>query len=124
MMSLLLILAAQACPLKVDPVVCQTHDACVDRLLRTRTASIGVSVREAQLVARLDAERACALSARAEHHFANVALQACLRTDQLCPDPPALPEPVCAEFATAALSSVVACAVCAGGVGITIGLLK
>ncbi len=50
------------CPPRVPAAACAEQARCVAEVYRPRPAEEGVSAREAALVARLDAERACALA--------------------------------------------------------------
>ena len=66
--------AGAICPPGVDPAACAEQSACVSRVYRARTASTGVTATEAALVARLDAEHACALAAWSRARSSSVAL--------------------------------------------------
>jgi len=113
--ALLVLLAAQACPPGVDPAACGAQDACVQRLYRPRPADVGVTDTEASLVARLDAEHACALVGWGHAVSSSVAL-ALARPTPLCPEPliATAVECECGTLSVAALTGLGACALCGG----------
>ncbi len=98
--------------------------ACVQREYRTRTASAGVSATEAALVARAQAEHACALEAwsRAMGAAAEVRVVTATRAPVVCEQPnPSTSSNSCpGERPTwiDLLSHGGACALCGGGVAL------
>ena len=96
--------------------------SCVHREYRTRTASAGVSAREAALVARLGAEHACALEAwsRALGAAAEVRVVTATRAPVVCESNPSTPSNSCDGRTTwiDLLSHGGACALCGGGVAL------
>lgn len=97
--------------------------SCVHREYRTRTASAGVSAREAALVARLGAEHACALEAwsRALGAAAEVRVVTATRAPVVCETNSSAALTSCPEDRPTwidLLSHGGACALCGGGVAL------
>lgn len=106
-------------PRLTDARTAQT--SCVLREYRTRTASAGVSAREAALVARLGAEHACALEgwARALGGVDALAVATATRAPVVCETAPAaLACPEDRPTWIDVLSHGGACALCGGGVAL------
>lgn len=95
---------------------------CVQREYRTRTASAGVSATEAALVARAQAEHACALEAwsRALGAAAEVRVVTATRAPVVCEASPTTPTDCPGDRPTwiDLLSHGGACALCGGGVAL------
>lgn len=111
MIAILAMLTLAQPALPADVRIAQAR--CVADLYHARTASVGVSDREARLVARLEAEHDCALLARLEVRNLLTALAAERENNAVCAAvaPPLAPS--CGVF----VPGLVGCALCAGVVG-------
>lgn len=124
-MNALLLALIAACPPDVDPRACAEVESCVARVYRARPAAEGVTEVQAALVARAEAEHACALSAWSRALGRADALHVVTSTRPVCP-----PAPACAPAAEVAcdcgvtlvegLAMAGACALC-GGTAIAVG---
>lgn len=119
--ALVVLVLIAACPAGVDARACQAHEACVDRVYRAREPAQGVTAHEAALVARLDAERACALAGWSLAEVRSEVVRVTTATAAYCPPCSELvAEPICdaRPLLVDVLSHAGACALCGGAVAL------
>lgn len=126
LVTALVLLGMVALPAHAEPATLTAartaQVTCVQREYRTRTASAGVSATEAALVARAQAEHACALEAwsRALGAAAEVRVVTATRAPVVCEAGPVTPADCPGDRPTwiDVLSHGGACALCGGGVAL------